>query len=85
MIQVETVSHRSDPSEYMGEDDYWIDQYPHPWREDDVREGFIVNRESLADAIMCIDHDTIIVGKEPNDHKHPDASFVLRICDGYNE
>jgi hypothetical protein len=89
MIELSTVSSRTDVSDYWDEELYHIAEYV-----DDVmdkeRESYIANIDSVEELInkACADRfiiDCITDKDMPTMYDHPDVDIKIIVYDGYNE
>lgn len=85
MIQIGTVSTRTDPADYWGEDFFHTVEF-----EDNTmgkeREIYVALTESVEDCIDTADHDNFIVDTNPQlMYDHPNANIRVEVYDGYNE
>jgi hypothetical protein len=85
MIQIRTVSNRTEPS------DYWPDEFIRniEFKDDSTgreREADVARSESVEMVMGTADSDTFIVTMNPQlTYDHPNADARVEIYDGYNE
>jgi len=85
MIQIGTVSRRTDPS------DYWPDDFFHTVEFEDStmgeeRTACVAHAESVGSVIEAADCGSFIVTTKPETmYDHPNADARVEIYDGYNE
>lgn len=85
MIQIGTVSRRTDPADYWSEDFFHVVEF-----EDDTmgkeREVCAAFTESVEDCLNAADADTFIVNENPQTmYDHSNADVRIDVYDGYNE
>jgi hypothetical protein len=85
MIQIGTVSTRTDPSDYWPDDFFRTVEF-----EDNTmgkeRTAHVARTESVEEAIEATERDSFIVTTKPETmYDHPNADAKVEVYDGYNE